>query len=80
MFSNKGVDMKHVLQGIGDYVKDCWHDFLFEHLQRFYDTQLRCLCKECEMNVNLFSWKEGSVWHYIRQRKIENCRKKQKDE
>lgn len=67
--------MKDIYLGIKDYCNDCWHDFLFRHLQRYYRTQLRCLDKRAGMNVYLFFWKEGSVFYYIKQRKIKGGKK-----
>ena len=48
--------------GIKDYIKDCWHDWLIRRLFKlFYKNKPHKLPD---------LWKEGSVWHYIRQRKI----------
>ena len=57
--------MKEIFLGIKDYCKDCWHDWLI--------TKLVNLHKET-VKVE-WLWKEGSAWHYIRQRKIAKKRK-----
>lgn len=53
--------MKYILQGIKDYCKDCWHDWLMYRLIKTYPD---------ESIEEGWLWKEGSVLHYIRQRKI----------
>lgn len=55
--------MKYITLGIKDWCKDMWHDWLLIRLVSTF------------ANKNLeegWLWKEGSVWHYIRQRKIAN--------
>lgn len=72
--------MKYIWLGFKDYCKDCWHDFLLEHLFRFYK---KCVIffipDKTGVRQDLAFWKEGSVWHYIRQRKIATKVKKVKD-
>jgi hypothetical protein len=66
--------MKYIWLGIKDYCRDCWHDWLLTRLVNTYDNEKieeGWFWKVCRV----FPWKEGSVWHYIRQRKIA----KQKD-
>lgn len=63
--------MKYILQGIKDYCKDCWHDFLFRHLQKFYKKcPIYFISNQTGVRLDIEFWKEGSVWHYIKQRKI----------
>lgn len=62
--------MKYILQGIGDYIKDWWHDcwFLFWNgLDSFVSHRLRhTYC--WQKNEGCFT-KEGNLQHYIQQRK-----------
>lgn len=58
--------MKEIILGIKDYCKDCWHDWLMHRLIKTYpDENIR----------EEWLWKEGNLWHYIRQRKIAKERK-----
>lgn len=61
----------YVLKGIRDYTRDCWHDFWFWFWDKLYDfSNARCVkCYVWEKNEGYYT-KEGSVWYYIRQRKI----------
>lgn len=52
--------MKEIIQGIGDYIKDCRHD------KNFGSKTAR---------PAYMDWKEGNVWHYIKQRKIAKQKK-----
>lgn len=63
--------MKYIWLGIKDYCKDCWHDFWFKFWNALWTfTQRRtCKCYVWRNNEGLVV-KEGSVWHYIQQRKI----------
>lgn len=68
--------MKYILQGIGDYCRDCWHDWLRNRVMayggRVYD---HCSVYD-HANQGAYgwvlsdAWKEGSVWHYLIQRKL----------
>ena len=62
---------KYTLQGIGDYLKDCWHDFWFwwwDALENFSHRRLsRTYC--WKKNDGCFT-KEGDLKHYIEQRKM----------
>lgn len=63
--------MKYIWLGIKDYCKDCWHDFLLEHLFRCYKKcVIYFISNQTGIRHELAFWKEGSVWHYIQQRKI----------
>ena len=59
--------MKCIWLGIKDYIKDKLHDY--------YVYKLFCIHKrpmyieQDDMLLPLCEWREGSVWHYIRQRK-----------
>lgn len=61
--------MKHITQGISDYLHDCWHDFLVKHISKHYAF---IEARDHTMGdwYPIHKWKEGSVWHYIKQRKI----------
>lgn len=65
--------MKCIWLGIKDYCKDCWHDWLFFHLKKLYKNP-DCVLTYYNLYTDKFngtvSWKEGSVWHYIKQRKL----------
>lgn len=68
--------MKHIIQGTSDYLHDCWHDFLCCMVKKtgccvfeFLELPTRTCWHES------FRWKEGSVLHYIRQRKIAKKKK-----
>lgn len=53
--------MKYIWLGIKDYIKDWWHDWLIRRLFKlFYKDKPHKLPD---------LWKEGSIWHYIQQRK-----------
>lgn len=52
------IDMKAIILGIYDYLKDWWHD-----LPLYYPDS---------------KWKEGNIWHYIRQRRIAAMVKKER--
>ena len=69
--------MKHIILGIKDYCKDCWHDFWFWVWSALWGATEKhaTRCYNWRYNEGL-SVKEGSVWHYIRQRKITDKRKK----
>lgn len=58
--------MKYIILGIKDYCKDCWHDYIECKWAKLHRTEL-------SRNVNRWwKWKEGNIWHYIRQRKFAN--------
>lgn len=63
--------MKSVCLGIKDYIRDCWHDFWYWFWDLLYNfTNRRCVkCYVWDQNDGYYT-KEGSVWHYIRQRKM----------
>ena len=58
--------MKYIWLGIKDYSKDVYHDWLVRQYKRFY-TKREWLDEKVNKPIQ---WKEGSVWHYIRQRKM----------
>lgn len=63
--------MKYIILGIKDWCKDTWHDFLVKHISKYYVfIEVRNRTKGDW--YPLHKWKEGSVWHYIRQRKFVN--------
>lgn len=74
--------MKYILQGIKDYCKDCMHDWHLHYVERHNGNQPLFYFgdhTECgEVWVALIDWKEGNLWHYIRQRKVGNRVKKDK--
>ena len=70
--------MKYIWLGIKDYCKDCWHDFIRKETNR-YGWNIREAVDYYKNGrvkyVGVPVWKEGSVWHYIRQRKMAQKRK-----
>lgn len=71
--------MKYILQGIGDYIKDWWHDWLLDRLQATYPNTTIHLCDQgYNAYYKAHCWKEGNLWHYIQQRRIANKVKKAK--
>lgn len=63
--------MKDVLLGIKDYCKDCWHDFWYMFWTKMWTWAERRTfrCYDWQNNEGCYT-KEGSVRHYIIQRKI----------
>lgn len=67
--------MKDIILGIKDYCKDCRHDWHLHGVEKtngyrplffmWEDAQ-----DEEDVWVAEVDWKEGSVWHYIRQRRL----------
>ena len=68
--------MKYMIQGIRDYIKDRRHDRMYEAITREYDQWMRDGHKYYAV-IPAGEWKEGSVWHYIKQRKIATKVKKE---
>jgi hypothetical protein len=63
--------MKYIWLGIKDYFKDCWHDFLFRNLCKFYKKCVIFFISDgTGVRNDLSFWKEGNLWHYIQQRRI----------
>lgn len=62
----------YIIQGIYDYIKDCYHDHLMQEAKNIgcvlYDKVTKY--KQNTMHVPANHWKEGSVWYYINQRKL----------
>lgn len=63
--------MKYIWLGIKDYCRDCWHDFWYWFWDALWTwTNKRCVkCYVWRYNEGCYT-KEGSVRHYIEQRKI----------
>lgn len=61
--------MKCVLLGIGDYIRDCWHDWLARRLQDVQGERVYTYDADEDLIIWVYSWKEGSMWNYIKQRK-----------
>lgn len=63
------IKIQEVILGIKDYMSDCWHDWLVRQMKRYYFLIEK---KEYAGDdwMPLHEWKEGSVWYYIRQRRI----------
>lgn len=69
----RGTKMRgYILQGIYDYVKDCYHDHLMAEAKAIgcvlYDKATKY--KKNTIHIPANRWKEGSVWFYIKQRRI----------
>lgn len=66
--------MWYILLGIKDYCKDCWHDWLLKRVLayggRVYDKCYNLGSKNKPYWGLACLWKEGTVWHYIKQRRI----------
>lgn len=64
--------VKDILNGIHDYVKDCYHDQMMRDAKELgcvlYDKVTKK--KSNGMHIVATAWKEGSMWHYIKQRKL----------
>lgn len=60
-----------VILGIKDYCKDCWHDFWFRFWNSLWDFSRRRTfrCYDWRNNEGCYT-KEGSVRHYIYNRKV----------
>ena len=71
--------MKEIILGIKDYLNDVKHDKMCLYISKVFD-QYVCddVGDEDFEFVETPAWKEGSVWHYIRQRKIANIRLKKR--
>lgn len=61
--------MREVILGINDYLNDCWHDWLLRRIQRYYFV-IKTKDYAGDDWMPLYEWKEGSILHYIRQRRI----------
>ena len=74
--------MKYIWLGIKDYCKDCWHDWLRNRLQKVQGEGIYTYDEKTGYTYWVYSWREGSVWHYIQQRRIAKQRKiaKQRNE
>ena len=55
--------MKYIWFGIKDYCKDIWHDWLVWRYRNSFT-------KDSEKQGPPILWKEGNIFHYIRQRKM----------
>lgn len=62
--------MKYIILGIKDYCKDCWHDWLRNRIFALYKGEKIVVSVSHKTYIHLMTWKEGSVWYYIQQRKI----------
>lgn len=63
--------MRNIINGTKDYLTDCWHDFWYWFWNLWYDFSNK-MCVKCyvwEKNEGYYT-KEGSLRHYIQQRKI----------
>lgn len=60
-----------VFLGIKDYIKDCWHDYV---LIPRWERQEKA--EHAWVLGKFVTWKEGSVRHYIKQRRISAQAKK----
>lgn len=63
--------MKYIWLGIKDYCKDCWHDFLLRNLQKYYEGRpIKFISIATDRLLDMGLWKEGNLWHYIKQRRL----------
>ena len=70
--------MSYILLGIKDYIKDWWHDWLSNRLHKVQGERIYTYDAEQDLTCWVYPWKEGSLWHYIHQRKIANKIKKER--
>lgn len=61
--------MKYVILGIKDYMKDVWHDWLSNRLHKVQGERIYTYDADLDLTCWVYPWKEGSVWHYISQRR-----------
>lgn len=59
----------YIIDGIRDYIKDRRHDRLYNAVAREYDQWIY-IDDDIYAVIPCGTWREGSVWHYIKQRKI----------
>lgn len=63
--------MQEVLLSVKDYLTDCWHDWLLSRLQATYpNATIYIYDHGYDADFIICHWKEGNLWHYIRQRRI----------
>ena len=63
--------MKHIWLGIKDYCKDCWHDWHLHCLEKIYgELPMFYMAEDEDAWVAVIDWKEGNLWHYVKQRQI----------
>lgn len=63
--------MKCIWLGIKDYCKDCWHDWHLHYVEKSIGNEpLFCMGNKSNEWIAMIDWKEGSVWFYIKQRRI----------
>ena len=68
--------MKAIILGIKDYIKDCWHDWHLHCVEKSIGNQpVFFMSKAEDAWVAKTDWKEGSVWHYIKQRRLAKRKK-----
>lgn len=62
--------MKYIFQGIKDYCKDYWHDWLRKQVMNYGGKVMDCITTNKNKQwIESDVWKEGSIWYYIKQRK-----------
>lgn len=62
--------MKAIFLGTKDYIKDCWHDWLSNRLHKVQGERIYTYDAKEDLTCWVHPWKEGSVFHYIKQRRI----------
>lgn len=59
----------NIILGLRDYLKDIFHDWIYAKLIRLEKIHKLYYKKNNKM-IAIYTWKEGSLCHYIQQRKI----------
>lgn len=69
--------LRHILLGMKDYLKDVYHDRLVRDAKelgcKVQDSYIRYNSKNNKTSkyyIDAVTWKEGSMFHYIRQRHL----------
>lgn len=62
--------MKYIWLGIKDYCKDVLHDWLANRMQKIQHDRIYTYDDKEDIICWVYPWKEGSLWYYIKQRKL----------
>lgn len=63
--------MRYIILGINDYIRDCWHDWLINRVNAYGGKVMdkATYSNNTRKWIEAFKWKEGNIFHYIKQRK-----------
>ena len=63
--------LKAIRLGVKDYCEDCWHDWHLRCLEKAYgELPMFYMSENEDVWVAIIDWKEGNLWHYIKQAKL----------